>query len=251
MYRRILRRADEADLARIEQETLAATLETAYQDPDFRAFADLYDRGRTDNTAGDAILDLYHFTRALPHPAASLAALCRNVAAGRPAEGYALGQRTAGHCAGPRTGCQNAAGKRRSHCGRDEAADGPTPPSCRTTPARVKNLCYYLKEGDWDKSLAALDAVLTGWRRAGSVKGGKDANQCASAGVPAAGPCQGPDDEPAKGRAALHGGGVRRRPPPRRAAGGRAGAGDPGVCRQLLCGQVQPKRCWTTRIMST
>ena len=47
--------------------------------------------------------------------------------------------------------------------------------------ARVKNLCYYLKEGDWDKSLAALDAVLTGWRRAGSVKGGKDANQCASA----------------------------------------------------------------------
>ena len=66
--------ADEADLARIEQETLAATLETAYQDPDFRAFADLYDRGRTDNTAGGAILDLYHFTRALPHPAASLAA---------------------------------------------------------------------------------------------------------------------------------------------------------------------------------
>ena len=66
--------ADEADLARIEQETLAATLETAYQDPDFRAFADLYDRGRTDNTAGDAILDLYHFTRARPHPAASLAA---------------------------------------------------------------------------------------------------------------------------------------------------------------------------------
>ena len=64
--------AEEADLARIEQETLAATLETAYTDPDFRAFADLYDRGRTDNTAGDAILDLYHFTRALPHPAASL-----------------------------------------------------------------------------------------------------------------------------------------------------------------------------------
>ena len=52
--------ADEADLARIEQETLAATLETAYQDPDFRAFADLYDRGRTDNTAGNAVLELYH-----------------------------------------------------------------------------------------------------------------------------------------------------------------------------------------------
>ncbi len=38
--------ADDANLARLQQETLAAALETAYQDPDFRAFADLYDRGR-------------------------------------------------------------------------------------------------------------------------------------------------------------------------------------------------------------
>ena len=66
--------AEEAELARIEQETLSAVLESAYTDADFRAFADLYDRGRTDSTAGDAVLDLYHFTRALPHPAASLAA---------------------------------------------------------------------------------------------------------------------------------------------------------------------------------
>lgn len=33
--------AEEADLARIEQETLADVLEDAYKDPDFRAFADL------------------------------------------------------------------------------------------------------------------------------------------------------------------------------------------------------------------
>ena len=36
-----------------EQETLAATLwRLPISDPDFRAFADLYDRGRTDNTGG-------------------------------------------------------------------------------------------------------------------------------------------------------------------------------------------------------
>lgn len=64
---------------------------------------------------------------------------------------------------------------------RDEAADRAYTAVMLDDAARVKNLCYYLKEGDWDKSLAALDAVLTGWRRAGSVKGGKDANQCASA----------------------------------------------------------------------
>ena len=64
---------------------------------------------------------------------------------------------------------------------RDEAADRAYTAVMQDDAARVKNLCYYLKEGDWDKSLAALDAVLTGWRRAGSVKGGKDANQCASA----------------------------------------------------------------------
>ena len=127
---------------------------------------------------------------------------------------------------------------------RDEAADRAYTAVMQDDAARVKNLCYYLKEGDWDKSLAALDAVLTGWRRAGSVKGGKDGNQCASA----AGPCQGPDDKPAKGRAALHGGGVRRRPPPRRAAGGRAGAGDPSVCRQLLCGQVCRKGAGLRRL---
>ena len=61
--------AEEAELARIEQETLSAVLESAYTDADFRAFADLYDRGRTDNTAGNAVLELYHFSRALPHPA--------------------------------------------------------------------------------------------------------------------------------------------------------------------------------------
>ena len=55
-------------------------LEEAYQDPDFRAFADLYDRGRTDQTAGNAVLELYHFSRSLPPSHAGAAVLCGTVA---------------------------------------------------------------------------------------------------------------------------------------------------------------------------
>ena len=42
------------------------TLEHAYADPDFCAFADLYGKGRTDKPAGDTILQVYDFLRALP-----------------------------------------------------------------------------------------------------------------------------------------------------------------------------------------
>ena len=45
---------------------LAETLENAYRDPDFCAFADLYGKGRTDQAAGNTILHVYDFLRALP-----------------------------------------------------------------------------------------------------------------------------------------------------------------------------------------
>src|SRR5699024_3911286 len=48
--------ADDATLGRLCQETLGAVLDQAYEDPDSRAFADLYDRGRTDDTVGTALL---------------------------------------------------------------------------------------------------------------------------------------------------------------------------------------------------
>ena len=45
---------------------LSETLENAYRDPDFCAFADLYGKGRTDKPAGDTILHVYDFLRSLP-----------------------------------------------------------------------------------------------------------------------------------------------------------------------------------------
>ena len=173
--------AEEADLARIEQETLAATLETAYNDPDFRAFADLYDRGRTDNTAGDAILDLYHFTRALPHPAASLKAFAEMWQTDAPPQDTPWGQELLGIALSRAQGAKTLLESGAAIAARDEKADAAYTAVMQDDAARVENLCYRLAEKDWEGSLNALELALGGWRRAGAVKGGKDGNQAASA----------------------------------------------------------------------
>lgn len=173
--------AEEADLARIEQETLAATLETAYNDPDFRAFADLYDRGRTDNTAGDAILDLYHFTRALPHPAASLKAFAEMWQTDAPPQDTPWGQELLGIALARAQGAKTLLESGAAIAARDEKADAAYTAVMQDDAARVENLCYRLAEKDWEGSLNALELALGGWRRAGAVQGGKDSNQAASA----------------------------------------------------------------------
>ena len=173
--------AEEADLARIEQETLAATLETAYNDPDFRAFADLYDRGRTDNTAGDAILDLYHFTRALPHPTASLKAFAEMWQTDAPPQDTPWGQELLGIALARAQGAKTLLESGAAIAARDEMADAAYTAVMQDDAARVENLCYCLAEKDWEGSLNALELALGGWRRAGAVKGGKDSNQAASA----------------------------------------------------------------------
>ena len=173
--------AEQADLARIEQETLAATLEAAYNDADFCAFADLYDRGRTDNTAGDAILDLYHFTRALPHPAASLNAFAAMWQQDAPPQDTAWGRELLGIALARAQGVKTLLNSGAAIAARDEQADAAYTAVMQDDAARVENLCYYLTQNDWDKSLAALDTALAGWRSAGRIKGGKDANQAASA----------------------------------------------------------------------
>ena len=58
--------ADPGSVELLRSAALTETLENAYRDPDFCAFADLYGKGRTDKPAGDAILQLYDFLRALP-----------------------------------------------------------------------------------------------------------------------------------------------------------------------------------------
>ena len=58
--------ADPGSVEVLRASALAETLENAYRNPDFCAFADLYGKGRTDQAAGSTILHVYDFLRALP-----------------------------------------------------------------------------------------------------------------------------------------------------------------------------------------
>ena len=64
--------ADAGTLADLREAALGETLEAAYQNPDFCAFADLYGKSRTDNAAGGAVLQVYDFLRSLPEYSAAL-----------------------------------------------------------------------------------------------------------------------------------------------------------------------------------
>ena len=173
--------AEEAELARIEQETLSAILETAYTDADFRAFADLYDRGRTDNTAGNAVLELYHFSRALPHPAEALQQFAAMWQQDAPPQDTPWGQNLLAislqRAEGARALLQAAA----RTAAQDEAADFAYTAVLQEDADRVTWLCQVLEKRNWDKSVAALGEFDTAWRRAGRIKGGKDSNPCAFA----------------------------------------------------------------------
>ena len=173
--------AEEAELARIEQETLSAVLESAYTDADFRAFADLYGRGRTDNTAGNAVLELYHFSRALPHPAEVLQQFAAMWQQDAPPQDTPWGQNLLAislqRAQGARALLQAAA----RTAAKDEAADFAYTAVLQEDADRVTWLCQVLEKGDWDRSVAALGEFNTAWRRAGRIKGGKDGNPCAFA----------------------------------------------------------------------
>lgn len=69
--------ADDAKAYALRQEALAATLEELYDDADFRDFASLYGRARSDAGAASAVLELYDFSRTLPRPARVLEEICR------------------------------------------------------------------------------------------------------------------------------------------------------------------------------
>lgn len=58
---------DAGTLGVLKDAALSETLEKAYQNADFCAFADLYGKGRSDNKVEDIILSFYDFLRSMPH----------------------------------------------------------------------------------------------------------------------------------------------------------------------------------------
>lgn len=172
--------ADEASLYRLRQEALAEVLERAYADPDFRAFADLYDRGRTDNTAGTALLELYDFTRTLPHPDRALREFAAMWRQDGPPQATPWGQALLAAALERARGAQRLLQAAQRTAARDEIADAAYTAVLQDDEDRVILLCQALDAGDWDKALAAL-AAANSWKGLGRIKGGKDGNPAALA----------------------------------------------------------------------
>lgn len=92
--------ADDAKAYTMRQNALSAVLEEAYGDEDFRAFASLYGRARSDDGAARAVLALYDFSRTLPHPDTVLERVCAAYEDARPLAETAWGKRLLESAAG-------------------------------------------------------------------------------------------------------------------------------------------------------
>lgn len=172
--------ADDATLGRLRQDTLAAVLETAYTDPDFRAFADLYDRGRTDDTAGAVVLELYDFTRTLPHPDRVLDDFAAMWAGQQPPQDTLWGKALLTAAAGRTAGALRLIDAAIASATRDEAADRAYTAVLLDDQSKLQLLGERLQRGDWDSAVQALD-LFSQWQRPGRIKGGKDQNPAAQA----------------------------------------------------------------------
>ena len=172
--------ADEATLARLRQETLSDVLEQAYTDANFCAFADLYDRGRTDDTASRTVEQLYDFTQTLPHPGPALRDFAAMWHSDAPPRQTAWG-RTLLQAASARV--EGAIGLIRAAqiiAARDPAADRALTAVLFDDEDRLRLLADRLGRGDWDGALPALEAAGN-WRKAGRVPGGKQSSPAACA----------------------------------------------------------------------
>ena len=170
--------ADDATLARLRQETLANVLEQAYTDPDFRAFADLYDRGRTDDTAGTALLELYDFTRTLPHPDAALDRFAAAWAGEAPPQETDWGRALLAEAAARVQGALRMIEAALHASVQEETADRAYTAVLLDDQSKLELLAQRLQAGSWDRAAEAL-SLLENWRRPGANKGGKEGNPAA------------------------------------------------------------------------
>ena len=76
--------ADGPQLAALRAQSLADAMETAYEDSNFCAFADLYGKGRSDRQAAEIVDQLHTFLSSLPDPAATLKDFCNQWRAEEP-----------------------------------------------------------------------------------------------------------------------------------------------------------------------
>lgn len=92
--------AEDALAYSLRAAALGETLEQAYADADFRAFASLYGRARSDGSASGAVLALYDFLRTLPFPWTALERFYADYESGAPLGETAWGRALLAHAAG-------------------------------------------------------------------------------------------------------------------------------------------------------
>lgn len=172
--------ADEAALFRIRQEVLADVLERAYEDPDFRAFADLYDRGRTDDTAGQTVLDLYDFLRTLPQPERSQEEFVAMWQSDAPPASTPWGRELLAAARARVEGALALLDAAARTALQSDIVDRAYSGVLADDHARLQDLLACLNADDWDAARAVL-AGFGRWRAAGRIPGGKDGNATAVA----------------------------------------------------------------------
>ena len=172
--------ADDADLFRIRQEVLTDTLEQAYRDPDFRAFADMYDRGRTDDTAGQTVLALHDFLRTLPYPQQALENFVAMWQTDVPPQDTAWGKTLLSAALARVASARSLIAAARSRAALDDAAAQAFTAVLEDDDTRLALLEDKLRSGDWEAAVGAA-SDMGKWPSAGRVKGGRDSNPYASA----------------------------------------------------------------------
>ncbi|MDD4850044.1 MAG: UvrD-helicase domain-containing protein, partial [Gemmiger sp.] len=171
--------ADEAAQERIRQDTLAQVLEEAYADPDFCAFADLYDRGRTDATAAQTVLELYNFLASTADPDATLAGFTAAWQSDAPLAATVWGQYLTGEALQKLGAARRLTEAALAAAGRDPAAATAFTAALQDDDDWLALVADRLRHGRWDDALAALRAWGKG-TPAGRIAGGRGSNASAA-----------------------------------------------------------------------
>ena len=170
--------ADEANRERIKQDALAAVLETAYADPDFCAFADLYDRGRTDATTAQTVLELHEFVSAMPDPEGALKEFCAAWQTDSPLEKTGWGSYLMRRAAEKITSMRQLIASALAAVENDAVAGAAYANPLHDDDEWLAQAQDFLRTARWDEALTTLRCWGRG-KNAGRIKGGKDTNAAA------------------------------------------------------------------------
>lgn len=139
-------------LEELSQQALADTMEEMYKREDFARFAALYGRARTDRPAGEAVLNLFDFTRTLPQPEKTLEGFARQYTGEIPFEATPWGQELLAYVASAAKALESLLGSALQTVREDEALE-PYGPALMQDLENARRLWALAKAADWDAAV--------------------------------------------------------------------------------------------------